>query len=58
MSFRLNVIVETNDAVSMCHSLMNFGFLGCFSKLLWGKQSVVCVITLFVAIFSYITPAS
>jgi hypothetical protein len=37
MSFHLNVVVETNDAVSMCHSLMNVGFLGCFSKLLWGK---------------------
>jgi len=52
MSFCLNVIIETYDAVS------NVGFLECFSKLLWEKQSVLCIITQFVAIFSYVTPAS
>ena len=30
MSFRLNVIVETNDAVIMCNAVINIGFVGVF----------------------------
>jgi hypothetical protein len=43
MSFCLNVIVETNDAESISHTVINIGFLGCFSKFLWEKQSVLCM---------------